>query len=58
MKRMSLLFLLLSISCSEKEFLSPEVSETSIEKNRSVEDLSFPFIGDEELDYFTQYPNM
>ncbi len=38
-------------ACQEKEFLTPEVGETSIVKNKT-EDLAFPFADEEELNQF------
>lgn len=44
--------LLFLTACQEKEFLTPEVGETTIVKNRKVEDLHFPFADLEELNQF------
>ncbi|MFK8297127.1 hypothetical protein ACI76O_01905 [Capnocytophaga cynodegmi] len=45
-------------ACQEKEFLTPEVGETTIVKNRKVEDLHFPFADLEELNQFKNLNNV
>lgn len=44
-------------ACQEKEFLTPEVGETSIVKNKT-EDLAFPFANEEELNQFKGSSNV
>jgi hypothetical protein len=59
MKKVLLLMGVLTLlACQKKEFLEPEVSKSSIEKNAKAEDLSFPFATEEELSFFKSNPKV
>lgn len=59
MKKVLLLMGVLTLlACQKKEFLEPEVSKSSIEKNAKAEDLSFPFATEEELSLFKTNPKV